>query len=197
VADDETAGAISAGPPSPDEMHDGEPERRDGRGPSDDAGADDGTASGDDADEATGPDPRDLDSPVGGLGDTPPDRGPREMTDRRAVAVGVLVIVVGGTLGLVAPLVGQVAASLAGGLVAGYLAGPPVTRGGWNGLLAGVVSGLAFTVVLVVLAVGLDAFAGAPGGGNVAGVLLVGVVSTAVFAIVSSATGMAGAWYRG
>jgi hypothetical protein len=186
-------------------MRDSEPERRDGAGASDDVGPGDRTtandAGGPVADGETSADPadarRDLGTPVGGLGDTPPDRGPREMTDRRAVAVGVLVIVVGGTLGLVAPLVGQVAASLAGGLVAGYLAGGPVTRGGWNGLLAGVVSGLAFTVVLVVLAVALDAFSGAPGGGNVVGVLLVGVVSTAVFAIVSSATGMAGAWYRG
>jgi hypothetical protein len=132
---------------------------------------------------------------VASLGETPPDRGFADMTDRRAVTIGVLVTLVVGTPGLAVPGVGQILAGLVGGFVAGYAAGGAVTRGGWNGLLAGALAGLGLTAVLVVLGL-LGNTATDPTASLVAGgqVLATGLVTTVVIAIDSAAAGMLGAY---
>jgi hypothetical protein len=72
------------------------------------------------------------------------------MVNWTAVLVGFLVEVVLGSVGLVVPVLGQLAAAIVGGVVAGYLAGGGVGNGAWHGLLAGALGGL-----IVALLVGL------------------------------------------
>jgi hypothetical protein len=136
-----------------------------------------------------------VDRRVKRLGETPPDRDFAELTDRRAVGFGFLVTLVVGTLGLVVPVVGQILAGLVGGFVAGYTAGGAVTRGGWNGLLAGAFAGVGLTLVLVVLGLTgntpTDPTASLIAGGQV---LATGLVATAVVAIDSTVAGMFGAY---
>jgi len=72
------------------------------------------------------------------------------VTNWTAVVVGFLIELVLGTVGFVAPGLGQLTAALLGGLVAGYLAGGGLGSGAWHGLLAGALGGL-----IVALVVGL------------------------------------------
>lgn len=119
-------------------------------------------------------------------------------TDWRAVAVGFLVIVVVGAVGLSLPVVGQIGAGLLGGFAAGYLAGGSLGNGAWNGLVAGSISGLVLTVGLALLG-SLVGLAGGPIGSVIGGggVLVVGLVVTLLFAVDSALAGAVGSWAKG
>jgi hypothetical protein len=118
-------------------------------------------------------------------------------TQWRAVAVGFVVVLVVGAVGLTLPVVGQVGAGLVGGFAAGYLAGGGAGNGAWNGLLAGAISGVLLTVA-VALVGGLVGLAAGPLGGLLggAGVLIVGVVLTLLFAVDSAIAGAVGGWLK-
>ncbi|WP_129112668.1 DUF5518 domain-containing protein [Halegenticoccus tardaugens] len=120
------------------------------------------------------------------------------MTDWRAVGVGFVVLLVAGAIGLSVPLVGQIGAGLLGGFAAGYLAGGGLGRGAWHGLLAGSITGVVLTGLLALVgsAVGLGAGpVGAFLGG--AGVLVVGLFVTLLFALDSALAGALGAALKG
>ena len=119
-------------------------------------------------------------------------------TDWRAVGVGFLLILVVGAVGLTLPVLGQIGAGLVGGFAAGYLAGGSLGDGAWNGLLAGSVSGIVLTLLLSVLG-GALGLAGGPLGAFLggAGVLLVGLFATLLFAVDSALAGAVGAWVKG
>ena len=120
------------------------------------------------------------------------------MTDWRAVAVGFVVLLVVGAVGLQLPLVGQIGAGLIGGFAAGDLAGGGLGNGAWHGLLAGSITGIVLTLVLALLggAVGLGfGPLGALVGG--AGILALGVVLTVLFAVDSAVAGAVGGWMKG
>ncbi|MUV56347.1 hypothetical protein SAMN04487947_3000 [Halogeometricum rufum] len=118
-------------------------------------------------------------------------------TDWRAVAVGFVVILVVGAVGLSLPLLGQIGAGLVGGFAAGYLAGGTLGDGAWNGLLAGSISGVVLTLVLALLGSVLG-LAGGPLGAFLggAGVFLVGLVVTVLFAVDSAIAGAIGSWAK-
>lgn len=120
------------------------------------------------------------------------------MTDWRAVGVGFVVLLVVGAIGLHLPLVGQIGAGLVGGFAAGYLAGGGFGNGAWHGLLAGSITGIVLTVFLAflggVLGLGAGPLGGFLGG---AGVLLVGVFVTLLFALDSAVAGALGGWIKG
>ena len=119
-------------------------------------------------------------------------------TDWRAVGVGFVVILVVGAIGLSLPLLGQIGAGLIGGFAAGYLAGGTLGDGAWNGLLAGSISGVVLTVLAALLG-GVIGLAGGPLGAFLggAGVLLVGVFVTVLFAVDSAIAGAIGSWLKG
>ena len=120
------------------------------------------------------------------------------MTDWRAVGVGFVVLLVVGAIGLQLPLIGQIGAGLIGGFAAGYLAGGGLGSGAWHGLLAGSITGIVLTLFLALLGGVLGLGAGPLGGflGG-AGVLLVGVFVTLLFAIDSALAGAVGGWIKG
>jgi len=115
------------------------------------------------------------------------------MTDWRAVGYGFVVMLIAGLLATFAPVVGHVGAGLIGGFVAGYVAGGGVLSGTWHGLLAGSVSGVVVTLILAAFG-GLVGLAGGPVGSLLggAGVLVVGLFLTFLFAIDSALAGAIG-----
>ncbi|WP_101294097.1 DUF5518 domain-containing protein [Halegenticoccus soli] len=120
------------------------------------------------------------------------------MTDWRAVGVGFVVLLVVGALGLSAPVIGQIGAGLVGGFAAGYLAGGGLGRGAWHGLLAGSITGVVLTVLLALVGSAIGLGAGPVGaflGG--AGVLVVGLFVTLLFALDSALAGAVGAALKG
>ncbi|SFR50565.1 DUF5518 domain-containing protein [Halogeometricum limi] len=119
-------------------------------------------------------------------------------TDWRAVGVGFLLILVVGTVGLSVPVIGQIGAGLVGGFAAGYLAGGTLGNGAWNGLIAGSLSGLVLTLLLSLLG-GALGLAGGPLGALLggAGVFLVGLFVTVLFAVDSALAGAVGSWAKG
>jgi hypothetical protein len=120
------------------------------------------------------------------------------MTDWRAVAVGFVVLVVVGSVGLSVPVVGQLGAGIVGGFAAGYLAGGGLGRGAWHGFVAGSLTGVVLTLGLAFV----GSLAGGAGGGPFgallggAGVFVVGLLLTALFAVDSALAGAAGAWTK-
>lgn len=119
-------------------------------------------------------------------------------TNWSAVLVGFVVLLVTGAVGLHLPIVGHIGAGLVGGFAAGYLAGGSLGNGAWHGLLAGSITGVVFAVALAVLG-GIVGLAAGPLGGLLggAGVLLVGLFLTFLFALESALAGAAGAWLKG
>ncbi|MGM0590666.1 MAG: DUF5518 domain-containing protein [Halobacteriota archaeon] len=115
------------------------------------------------------------------------------MTDWRAVAVGFVVLLVTGAVGTSVPLLGQIGAGLLGGFAAGYLAGGGLGNGAWHGLVAGSITGIVLTIVFAlfggVLGFGLGPLGAVLGG---AGVLLVGLFLTVLFALDSALAGALG-----
>ncbi|WP_380679026.1 DUF5518 domain-containing protein [Salinigranum sp. GCM10025319] len=116
------------------------------------------------------------------------------MTNWRAVAVGVALLVAVGTVGVSVPVVGQIGAGLVGGFAAGYVAGGGPGRGAWHGLVAGSLAGL-------VVAVGIAFLSGASDGPL--GLLVDGfgasiVVSalTLLFAADAALAGAVGGWFE-
>ncbi|SFK60099.1 hypothetical protein SAMN04487950_0116 [Halogranum rubrum] len=120
------------------------------------------------------------------------------MTNWRAVAGGFVVLLLTGLIGLQLPLLGQIGAGLIGGFAAGYLAGGGFGNGAWHGLLAGSITGVVLTLFLALLG-GLLGLGAGPLGGFLggAGVLLVGVFVTLLFAIDSAIAGAFGGWLKG
>lgn len=120
------------------------------------------------------------------------------MTNWRAVAGGFVVLLLAGLIGLQLPLLGQIGAGLIGGFAAGYLAGGGFGNGAWHGLLAGSITGIVLTLFLALLG-GLLGLGAGPVGGFLggAGVLLVGVFVTLLFAIDSAIAGALGGWMKG
>jgi hypothetical protein len=118
---------------------------------------------------------------------------PRRMTDWRAVGYGFVVMLIAGLLATAAPGLGHAAAGLIGGFVAGYLAGGGLLSGFWHGLLAGSVSGVVVTLLLAafggLLSLGAGPIGGLLGG---AGVFVVGLFLTLLFAIDSALAGAIG-----
>jgi len=116
------------------------------------------------------------------------------MTDWRAVGVGFVVIVVAGLLSASVPVVGQIGAGLIGGFAAGYVAGGGLARGAWHGLLAGSITGVVVTLALSLFGGLLVTVSGGPLGGFLggAGVLVVGVFLTVLFALDSALAGAIG-----
>jgi hypothetical protein len=121
------------------------------------------------------------------------------MTDWRAVLIGLVVLLIVGAIGLTIPGIGQIGAGLVGGFVAGYLAGGGLGRGAWHGLLAGSITGVVLTLALAGLGSLVGTFGGGPFGGLLggAGVLLVGVFLTLLFAVDSAIAGAVGAFVKG
>ena len=115
------------------------------------------------------------------------------MTDWRAVGYGFVVMLVAGLLATGAPGLGHAAAGLIGGFVAGYLAGGGLLSGFWHGLLAGSVSGVVVTLLLAAFG-GLVGLAGGPLGSLLggAGVLVIGLFLTLLFAVDSALAGAIG-----
>jgi len=116
------------------------------------------------------------------------------MTNWRAVGIGFLALLVASVLGVALPLFGHAAAGLVGGFVAGVIAGGGLLRGAWHGLLAGAMAGAVWTVVLAAVGgllgvVTADPVVGAVGG---AGVLVVGLLLSFVFALDSAVAGAVG-----
>ena len=121
------------------------------------------------------------------------DRVQPGMTDWRAVGYGFVVMLIAGLLASFAPVVGHVGAGLIGGFVAGYVAGGGLLSGAWHGLLAGSVSGVVVTLLLAAFG-GLVGLAGGPVGSLLggAGVLVVGLFLTFLFAVDSALAGAVG-----
>ncbi|QAU11595.1 hypothetical protein EKH57_01790 [Halorubrum sp. BOL3-1] len=115
------------------------------------------------------------------------------MTDWRAVGYGFVVMLIAGVLATGVPVVGHAAAGLVGGFVAGYLTGGGPLSGFWHGLLAGSVSGVVVTLLLAAFG-GLVGLVGSPLGSLLggAGVLVVGLFLTFLFAIDSALAGAIG-----
>ena len=105
----------------------------------------------------------------------------------------VQLLLIAGVLATFAPVVGHVGAGLIGGFVAGYVAGGGLLSGTWHGLLAGSVSGVVVTLLLAAFG-GLVGLAGGPVGSLLggAGVLVVGLFLTFLFAIDSALAGAIG-----
>ena len=121
------------------------------------------------------------------------------MTDWRAVAWGAVVFLVVAAFGTAIPVVGQIGAGLLGGGVAGYLAGGGLGGGAWHGLLAGSVTGVAYALLFALLGGVFGLLGGGPLGGILggAGVFILGIVLTAVFALESAAAGAVAALLTG
>lgn len=117
------------------------------------------------------------------------------MTNWRAVAVGVVLLVVVGTVGVSTPVVGQLGAGVVCGLTAGYLAGGGPGRGAWHGLVAGAVAGLIVAIVVIRFG-GVVGVSGGPLGALVEGFDAFVVVSALalLFAVDSAVAGAVGGW---
>jgi hypothetical protein len=100
------------------------------------------------------------------------------MVNWTAVVVGFAVEVVLGSIGVLVPGIGQLAAAVVGGLVAGYMAGGSLGNGAWHGLLAGALGGLALAVIVGVVATTVLSLAGGPGGA------ILGFTGTALFVVI-------------
>ena len=118
------------------------------------------------------------------------------MTNWRAVAVGVVLLVVIGAAGLSVPVVGQIGAGLVGGFAAGYLAGGGPGRGAWHGLVAGSLAGLGLAVVVGLVGGLVGGAAAGPLGLLVGGfgAFVTVTALTLLFAVDSAVAGAVGGW---
>lgn len=121
------------------------------------------------------------------------------MTNWRAVAVGVVLLVGVGTAGVSTPVVGQIGAGLAGGFAAGYLAGGSPGRGAWHGLVAGALAGLSVALVVGLFGGLVGDTAAGPLGVLVGGYSAFVTVSalTLLFAVGGAVAGAVGGWLNG
>lgn len=117
------------------------------------------------------------------------------MTNWYAVAVGFVVSVVIGTVGIVIPGLGQLTAGLVGGFLAGYMASGGVGRGAWHGLLSGSIGGIVLSILIGLLVSVVGTFGLGPLGPVVGGsVFVLGVVLALVLGIESALAGAVGGW---
>ena len=116
------------------------------------------------------------------------------MTNWRAVGWGFLTFLVVAVLGSAVPVVGQLGAGVLGGLVAGYLAGGGLWNGAVHGAIAGSLTGIAYALLFAFFGSLLGLAAGPLGGllGG-AGVFVLGLFVTLVFALDSAIAGAVGA----
>jgi hypothetical protein len=116
------------------------------------------------------------------------------MTNWRAVAVGVALLLVVGTAGVSVPVVGQIGAGFAGGFAAGYVAGGGPGRGAWHGLVAGSLAGLVVAVGIAFLSSGSDGPLGLLVGGFDASIVVSAL--TLLFAADAALAGAVGGWFE-